>query len=519
MQPTETLPEADAAPAASTGTPFPLSAWLKPHWWDVPKITLAVLVVQALLVVVHFSPDLCTNGDNARYYLLGRSLAMGEGLRNTAHPDRPVEQQYPPGFPVLVAVGVLLARSPVGPKVIVAALALMSTLLLSRFLQSHAPRRGRMVIVLSALSPLLLEYSSLVMSELPYLFAVLLALATLDTYQEAPSRKSLLVALAVSILPVTVRGAGIAFCAAYLLHALLSRRWVLAGGHAALFAGYTAIVSAIRGGGSSYFVTLLQLNPYAPTAGQASVRELVERITANAATYSAKAIPQAVTPLLAGAPPQIQATVGIVLALLIAAGIVSLFRPACRIVCLYLAAYAGILLLWPTQWTSTRFLVPVVPFLFLCLLEGAVVVSTATGDLLRRISHRERRPQRRPWRPATAVLFIALFCMSLPRLFVNPHRPLTPDWRNYLTCSDWLRTHTRPGSVVMCRSPELSHLRSEQPSLLYPFTHDVDSSTTLMRECRVRYVIVDSFSWTVTSMKYLWPVLRAPRCLPCGVRH
>ena len=70
-----------------------------------PQFWLKIfIVVQLTLLAVEFSPDLSTNGDDAHYYLLGKSLMCGNGYRDLYDPANPVQTQFPPVFPALLGL-------------------------------------------------------------------------------------------------------------------------------------------------------------------------------------------------------------------------------------------------------------------------------------------------------------------------------------------------------------------------------------------------------------------------------
>lgn len=489
-----------------------LHAW-NPARWSLRNFTRAVLVVQALVIFLRFDPELSTNGDNARYFLLGASLATGQGYRAIEHPDRPTERQYPPGFPAMIALTGGITGNPAVAKTMVAVLALCSTLLLSRLLGRSAPGLARPVVALSALSPLLCEYSAIIMSEVPYLCATLLALVALSRYERHRTSGALATALAASILPLGMRTAGVAFCAAYVIHALWSRRWVLAAGHTALALAYTGMLVFMRGAGGSYLSSLVQADPYTPSAGTTTAGGILERVAGNVTLYTTSTLAESLIPLVSSFAPIATATASILCAVLALAGIATSMRGPLRPMSLYLLAYAAVLFAWPSQWSGTRFVAPVVPLLHLMILAGCVYVATTAVRVLNKLRNHRPDPESTtsPRTPLVAawVLTAAIALASTIELS-RPAAPiLTPDWQSYYDCSNWLRTHAKPGSVVMCRSPALSFVRSGQPSMLYPFTADHDEFMRALRTHAVRYVILDSFVWSGTSFRYILPVVRS----------
>jgi hypothetical protein len=91
----------------------------------------------------------------------------------------------------------------------------------------------------------------------------------------------------------------------------------------------------------------------------------------------------------------------------------------------------------------------------------------------------------------------------------NPAERTTRDWVNFYSCADWVRNNTPADAVVMNRKQELFYQRSQRKGCMYPYTHSVEKIIAYMRETGVTHIVYDSFFWTGTTHKYLYPVLRS----------
>jgi hypothetical protein len=82
-----------------------------------------------------------------------------------------------------------------------------------------------------------------------------------------------------------------------------------------------------------------------------------------------------------------------------------------------------------------------------------------------------------------------------------------PQWENYFQAAEWCGQHTPPESICLARKPSLFYLRARRKVLNYPYTADTSEMMAFMIENEVDYVIVDGFTWTGTTERYLKPAL------------
>src|SRR6056297_405241 len=72
-------------------------------------LLLCVVFLFSFMYIFDGKVDL--NGDNAKYYLLAKSIAEGKGYAQIYAPGEPATSIYPPGYPLLMSVVMLFTKS------------------------------------------------------------------------------------------------------------------------------------------------------------------------------------------------------------------------------------------------------------------------------------------------------------------------------------------------------------------------------------------------------------------------
>jgi hypothetical protein len=495
------IPMADKTIASAftpqTTTPYSRS----PQFW------LKIFVVlQLTLLAIEFSPDFSTNGDDAKYYLLGKSVFSGNGYRDIFDPQNPVHTQYPPLFPVLLGMTEVITHSPLVPKIMVGFFSAGILLLLFYYLRPFAGAVFLPLLLITALSSSLASHATLLMSEIPYLFASLAALLLLALQKKGRTLNLLfwMVAFAATA-PALIRTAGISFAAAWTLTAIIDKRYKQAAAYLALFAVIMLLLRLMADVQNPYVDVLFRKNQYDPELGFVSVGEMFSRIRQNLDLYLFSIIPQTLLkPDLDKSSSMVAALLLLVPALI---GWIRNVKTPTAIISYYLLFYAGIISLWQTQWSSTRLILPLIPFLLFFMLSGLEFMTqqvfrpfakTIKPGTLRRLTTGVI------W---TAALVVCVFNLSDHLRLMKSTDGMTNDWKNFYSCADWLRLNTQSDAIVVTRKPELFYLRSQRKGFVYPFSHDVEKIIGSFKEGNVRYCVLDNFFWTNTSVRYLFPAI------------
>ncbi|MBI3333825.1 MAG: hypothetical protein HYZ93_07035 [Candidatus Omnitrophica bacterium] len=468
------------------------------RWGQTP----ALFLLAGLLALGALNGELGgLGGDNAAYILLAKSLVTGQGYRSIWQPGAPPHTAYPFGFPLILAPIVALrgTHAYLAMHGMVIGWALLALILWIRWVRAETTAgiawAGAVCLVTT---PLWLASTQQILSEFPYLAFSLLALLCAQKLQRgtvpglilAPGFVGLCLALLAAYFTRTVGITLIATAAASLFWAdrrdrgkaaAIRRLALLAACLLPPILAWTARdLWATRGPVTHYARLFLWADPYAWDRGPLSGATLLHRIGGNLSYYVAALGREMVWPTnLAGswAAPW----VGGALALLMAAGF--FLRWSRRSIAeRYILCYAALFLVWPYQ--ESRFLLPVLPWLWLYLLEG--------GRLVARLK--------------IAVVTCNLAgCLWLVGLNLSGFH-VEPVFRGFLAAHEWLRLNTPKETIVMTRKPTITALLSDRRVVWIPYTGDDKEFLSILRDPGVD-VVLDDGLFRETAL-YLVPAVR-----------
>ena len=499
-------------PKASS-SPFNLAQHeCKPYF--LPALGLCGLLMGILL----FDANLSLTGDNAQFINLGRSLADGHGLSETIEGEPIPHTKYPFGFPLLLAItdilfpGNLIALK--GLVVLLYAISIPLTYLLIRRFAASPMALG--VSALCLASPLLLDYSHQVMSEIPFLLFSLIALLLLHRAHSGSSTKDtkdtkggkaflfrisscpswILLAIIAISAAYYIRSAGIILIGTGILFFALHKKWketgLIAAGSLLLALPYQIRNTSL--GGTPYIKQLLSINPYRPEEGALTFTALIERILANLELYGIQIIPHIFLPSFINT----NFFVGIVFSgLILYALIIGLARRNMLIV--YLTCYLSLYILWPYVWSDTRFLIPAIPILFYAIL-------TSMDELLQLLARALKKTASR----AGVVLFF-LFLLGSNIFETNNLAErigqLSPNWSNYFAAAEWIKNNTDPQVKIACRKPYLMNAIANRKATGYAWKAP-DQVIADFEQKGINIVVIDQIGFRSTP-EFLAPAIQA----------
>jgi hypothetical protein len=475
-----------------------------------------IIIIQLALLAVQFNPEPSNNGDNAVYYVLGKSIADGTGYRRMLNPNLPVENTYPVIFPLLIAATQLIAPNPVLPQILMGVLGALVTLLCYYLFRRSLPSILLLpLLILVVFSRLLMEYQIILMSEMPYLVLTLVALLLLEKSVEKPHHRLLFwAAILVSVLPMHCRTIGVAFSGAWIAGNIFAKRYRYAGAHAVLLTLTYGAFALLTAGHNSYGSIGFMKNEYDPEMGTVTFGDMVMRILENIKIQATILFPKSFL-FFSNLPPRVLLlTVYQVPSLLALVGWLKGLFGRDRTISIYLFLYTCMMLGWRVG--NDRYISCMLPFLFYFMIIGIRVVIDAVRRLPALTPARivalmkGSESGRLDWK-ALCAIWIIVFAVVSVNLYARTNYAKetrqTPDWTNFYSCADWIRSNAPKDAVVMSRKPELFYLRSGHRGLVYPFSHDVDNIIDNLKRNNVQYVIYDNFAWTQTTLKYLYPVI------------
>lgn len=506
--------KATARPVESSKPDAP--AWVDSLAQSEWKIPAALGLIHLLIAIAAFHPAPFSGGDDATYIALARSLIERHDYRDIWDPMLPQQTLYPPIFPVIVAIGLLLGLGiTIGLKLMMVVLSSAAVFVSCIWLWRTAkPGVAIGAGLLVALSPEIITLGREVLSDTPFWLFTMLALLALrkvdgDDVQEGDERapggwKWELAASVAIVAAYFTRSAGLPLLLAALIWLLARRRMR---GVAILLATSVPFIimwwlhgRANPGGG--YLGPFLYVDPYMPSRGTIHFHDLLLRLQENGIKYRMYHLPRIVTGLgatsLAG---------GSVLALLAFFGWgLRLRKPS--VVEVWTFFYLGLVLLWPVAWAAPRFLLAIIPVLALYAAESIAFLVSFT-----------------PWPGFAGSTAIAvLLGVTAPGIqhhfsdgeicreqyAEDVEFPCTePIFRDFFLTASSVKGKLPPGSVVFSRKPTLFYLYSGYQSKLYPLTAVPDSLFAEAARIHAKFVVIDQIQ--DLAPLYLHPVLLARR--------
>jgi hypothetical protein len=465
---------------------------------------LGLGALHMLLALLSFMPTPHTGGDNASYIALARSLIEQRAYLEMYDPGTPAHTQYPPGFPVLLAIALTLGLRPwVQLKLVIAASAAVGVAL--TFLWVRRRRRPLLALGLAtllAVSPGLLELGHWILSDVPFWMFTVLAVWAFERLRPG-DRGRLAVAVLATTLAYFTRSAGLPLVIAAFAWLALRRRWTQLGVLAAVILPLAFLwwLRARGQGGVDYVSQFWMVDPYDPSRGRIAPLELLVRAGENMSKYVRIHLPI----LLSGTANAVTMLIGL---LVLAFGgygwVTRMRRPG--VVELFLPLYLGLLCVWPSVWSGERFLLPAFPLLLLFAGDGLVRVARLV---------RPRAALAAATTATVTLLAVAVpglssqidtgrFCTGLYRAG-DPFPCLSPQWRDYFDVAIWAKTTLPDDGVVVTRKPRLWYGLSERRALIYPFTESADALLAAADGAGARYLVIDYVDGLTQS--YVVPAL------------
>jgi hypothetical protein len=550
-----------AKPAATRGAGTPTGKFFIRYWAEA-----VIVVVSLLLWAPRLSGPIDLRWDGSVYYMLGTSLATGQGYRILSEPGSPEALQYPPLLPAVVALyqRILGTSDPeiIAPWLRISYAVLFLTYALAVLTLARRYLGPLFALVAATLCLLQIHtvfLSDLLFAELPFA-AVSVAFALITVEQPLALRPWLreTASFALAAVGFLLRTVGVVLLAAWVLEALTRHRWRLA-----VWRGLLALVPVVawqahmaRALGSyeyshpayeyqrasyqyynvSYVENLLLKNPFRPELGRLDARALTTRLTTNLPSLAA-AIGEAVSTrvgywhdFLKDAQHHLRGTAVVprsvafvpifgFTAIVLAGLVILAWRRAWVIVFIVLGSIG---LVWVTPWPGqfARYLMPLSPFLAVsAVLPLASTVSTSL-----------RMPQR--WMIALArvvlacVLLLAFAAEGYVLLKVFRQRnkseaiviPPTggkgyhlfyhdSSWQAWEKAADWIVTHARSDAIVATTAPHFFYLRTGHRAVLPPMEPGPVRVRRLLEAVPVSYVIVDKLEFLDLSRRYALPAV------------
>ena len=467
-------------------------------------IYLGILLIIFIPVYNHiFDSKVAPLGDNAMYYSLGKSLANGDGYVNSHVIERSPSNHFPPGYPFFIAVIMKVFNDDFTTMNYANGVLYFLSLLLLFFIL----RRFTNNTILSFIATVsilfnmhLLQYSTWMMSEIPFMFVTLASLLlTIEWNRQNLSFRSpyLFALIIVTAASYYVRAQGIALLGGLVLFLAFRKKWlqllVSLGGTVLLILPWIYRNSKL--GDEAYSTALKLKNYYDPSQGLMEGSDWVHRVWENFSRYINTEILSGIFSYEASnyGPNELGENLSLSghwVSGLIVFGIMifAIFRikEYKWLIAGYLGATFGILLLWPQIWYGTRFMLAIIPlivFLFFfgfkeLIFLGMSKLKSGGPNLDSKIL------------PFFFLLILLINFSSLDDLNKKSKEDYPQGTQNFYQLASWTKENIKdPNAVILCRKPTLFFLYANHFVNDFPKSANPDSTIALLKQIKATHIV------------------------------
>ncbi len=476
--------------------------------FEIRDIVYPLFIILLFIFVYSFIFDVKVdlNGDNADYFILGKALATGHGYVSISNVHQSPENHFPPGYPVLVALVIRFFGESIGAVKIFNGIYILAAIIILYFLTERVTNNKTLSFVCCIFLVMnyhLLLYSTIMMSEAPFILASVLtlwAVIKIDNDKNIFYQPLFYISLIGLAFSYYIRSTGVALFGGILLWFLVKKNWKAV---IFYFCGFLLIalpwyLRSLKLGGNEYIKPLVMINPYRPDLGNASFHDYLVRFIANVSRYLTREIPNSVFPFLSvnyHAPiTAFEWIIGLIISGLILYGLIKLKKFRLLIIS-YLAATFAILFFWPEVWIGVRFILPITPLLFIALLYGIYTFYLQVIN--------KGKSSFSPW---IFLVIIFFFLKPLQELHNNAKDDYPDNWKNYFEIAKFMKRQDIDSAVVCCRKPNLFYLFSGTYTCTFPYTDNDKEIIEKLKEDKVTHVVIDNLGYRQTYA-YLLPAI------------
>ena len=410
-----------------------------------------ILFFATLTYALSLNSGLTLGGDDANYVMLAEALIKGKGYTDFSGPVDMPHSTYPFAFPLILAplVGIfgqnLLILKLVPLFLTVLALYILFLLLKEYVRGWHIPA----IMVLTAASPLMLSYSTVILSDAPYLFFSLTTLLFLEKYkkQESSIDKYLFLTVLGMLLSYYTRFIGIALFACALLSLGFKRDIKKIFAVSVIFVPLLLpwIYRSHLVGGYTWLARFLSKDVFSAGSGMMNPLDFTERFFYNIIIYAGKVFPDTffyphLMSITRGDPVFIfKLIIGIFIFTLSFYGFILHIYKRINAIDLYIIPYFGICLAYP--WHGTRFLYPILPFLFYYFIFGS-------ESLIEKLNlfFSKKFDSRKILIFFLSIIIISSLVGDAILIFKAHWPPYSQEELSYIQANEWIKSNMLPRS-------------------------------------------------------------------------
>ena len=471
---------------------------------------LLLLLIFFVVYKFIFNSHLDLNGDNFDYINYAKSIVDGHGYRSPYTPDYNPTNHYPPGYSTFLAIVMFFfGKDVVIFKILNGLFFLGSVLLLGKAFETITKNKF-LIFSVSAIilaNNGLLQWSTIVMSEIPYLFFSSLGFYFVVKYfnyspQYTKLSKELIFITITAVIVYYFRSIGIVLSGAFILYALFQRKWKAALGFSL---GFIILylpwiirnnIHHIKG---RYMGSIMAVNPWRPEEGQlSSFGDFFNKMLVNFNDTVLKGFNEVLFPFVNFNE--------LSKSLIIATGIVTLLLTiygAWKIkklnifVILYILGNIFVFLVWHSG-NGSRYVWPLAPFIAYCFFFGINELASLLFKNQQKILTKI---------PFAIMLIGFFFYPKLKEMNLKAERNYPAAYQNFFNIAKSVKKGNNNQLMICNRKPGMFHYFSETYVCNYAWSPDDKKVISDMIKKHVDYVVLDQLGYSSTA-RYLYPAIQ-----------
>jgi 4-amino-4-deoxy-L-arabinose transferase-like glycosyltransferase len=469
-------------------------------------------------------------GDNAEYFLLGRSIALGKGYTNVyMFPELP-HSKYPPLFPLMLAgIITLFSENVFIMKIMIAVFGAVTA---SVTFLIWTDRTDKLPAVMTSLmfmtAPATILLAPRLLTEIPFTAFCCLAVFSYErALKDGSVKKKYLAFSVISVVAAYfTRSAGIALALSLIIAPLLQRpiRTGFRKNVPVTFSiGTPILIAAIswfirsyivtEGKGKNYFREFLLSDPSSVDSSTIGISELLHRVSVNG-VYYAKSIGGATLPF--PVDEKISIYLGTFLIAVMFSGLIITMKRRSGAPEVFTIFYVLMIFVWGFK--HPRFLIPLFPMFYYYFLKA---VSTATGKSLELIGVTKNHIS------TGVILAVSILMLTSNSFYLidrikyiyslrqtegfrnSPHFHMIPANKKFarlLGLCKYVYNNSDPRQIVFSDKPRLVALGTDRRTVGGPYHEDPDQFIKNLEIKNVDYILADEHFFRVH--KYFIPAFK-----------
>jgi hypothetical protein len=454
-----------------------------------------------------FDKKIAFLGDNASYYVFGRSIAHGNGYVNAHVVSKTPVNSFPPGYSALISVVMKTVGEDITTIKKTNGVLYFASLVILFFFFRQISQNIHLSFILTLVMMFnfyLLQYSTWMMSEIPFIFfssLSLLGLAQLNLDKNPLKDPWFYVFVLTMVASYHIRSQGIALFGGAFLFLLIQRNWKYL---AATSVGFISLIIPwmVRNSklGASPYESALKYKDYYNRANgeMEGLGDWMDRFTQNFSRYVSNEIPSA----MFGYQPDYNAgsmLAGLIILAIVGFGIFKAKKLQIAIAGYILATFA-ILMIWPPVWTGARFMLPIVPLMIFFFFSGIYHIIALIMTKMK-ISE----PVVTKFVAYAFVLMAFIYTPKLEVLHKQAKKPMESVYYTYFDLAKWTKKNLPKDAIILCRKPMLFHLYSEHYVDGFIKKDDPQEVFRIMKEQKYTHIVLYGDG---LSQRYLVPLIQ-----------